>query len=329
MMKGSTQTYKIYRKLGQGGFGQVYLAKDVHGVSLVIKKIPIDHEKRGTAFNEVKIMKNVSHNNVISFYDSFVSRRNMVIVMEYAKGGDLSKFIKRRYNEPFPEELIWNIFLQITFGLRYLHSMHVLHRDVKTQNIFLMADGTVKIGDFGIGRMFLGDDQNAKTVIGTPYYLSPEICSGMPYGYKSDMWSLGCILYELCSLKRAFTGSNVCEVVRKITQSPPDPIPFDYSNVLTNVLNNLLSKRPEERYSADQICRIPSVKTIIRDTFDVQGNTTKIFTEMHEKLEESKGSEEERTNLSPKRQNASGSSSSSGMKKKLEIKIEDHQILES
>ncbi|ELP95016.1 serine/threonine protein kinase Nek3, putative [Entamoeba invadens IP1] len=280
-------SYKIYKKLGQGGFGQVFLGRDLEGHVVVVKKIPIDDDNRDKATNEVKIMKRVCHSNLIHFIDSFVNRKNLVIIMEYARGGDLSRFIKKRMGEQLPEDLVWNIFLQINFGLAYLHSVHILHRDLKTQNIFLMADGTVKIGDFGIGRMLAGDDESAHTVIGTPYYLSPEICKGLPYGYKSDMWSLGCILYELCTLTRAFSGSNVGEVVQKILKHSPPQIGQKYSQPILFLVDNLLRKSPNERMTAEEITNIPTIKNIITDMFDMQGMTTMVFNETNFVVEES------------------------------------------
>ncbi|EDR29872.1 serine/threonine protein kinase Nek3, putative [Entamoeba dispar SAW760] len=280
-----SQTYKIYKKLGQGGYGQVYLGKDSSGRQVVVKRIAIDTDNREKAMNEVKIMKKVNHNNVIHFIDSFVNKKNLIIVMEYARGGDLSRFIKKRMGDLISEDLVWNIFLQITFGLRYLHSIRILHRDMKTQNVFLMADGTVKIGDFGIGRMLSEKEQIANTVIGTPYYLSPEICEGIPYDYKSDMWSLGCILYELCTLTRAFCGSNVADVIRKILKVNPPKIPEIYSSTIQMIIDNLLSKIASSRMSADDICNLPTVKIIINDMFDVKGMTTIIFDEMNQKQE--------------------------------------------
>ncbi|GAB1221997.1 hypothetical protein ENUP19_0088G0027 [Entamoeba nuttalli] len=285
MSQPRSQTYKIYKKLGQGGYGQVYLGKDSSGRQVVVKKIAIDTDNREKAMNEVKIMKKVNHNNVIHFIDSFVNKKNLIIVMEYARGGDLSRFIKKRMGDLISEDLVWNIFLQITFGLRYLHSIRILHRDMKTQNVFLMADGTVKIGDFGIGRMLSEKEQIANTVIGTPYYLSPEICEGIPYDYKSDMWSLGCILYELCTLTRAFCGSNVADVIRKILKVNPPKIPEIYSSTIQMIVDNLLSKTASSRMSADDICNLPTVKIIINDMFDVKGMTTIIFDEMNQKQE--------------------------------------------
>lgn len=288
-----TPSYKIYKRLGQGGYGEVFLGKDSSGRQVVVKKIYIDVKNKERALNEVRIMKKVWHNNVIHFIDSFVHNHSLIIVMEYAKGGDLGKFIKKRMGEMIQEDLVWNIFLQITFGVRYLHSLRILHRDLKTQNIFLMADGTVRIGDLGIGRILQGDDRNASTVIGTPYYFSPEICKGLPYDHKSDMWSLGCILYELCTLNRAFSGANVLDVVNKILHTSPAPILNPYTQLLKSLVDNLLSKSPDVRMSAEEICNNRYVSTIINDMFDIKGMTTVLFNETQLKVDETSKEEDD------------------------------------
>jgi len=117
--------------------------------------------------------------------------------------GDLGYHIKRKkkQNEFFPEPVILNWFLQICFALDYVHQQKILHRDIKTTNIFVTSSGAVKLGDFGISKLLENTEDAAMTVVGTPYYMSPEVCQSKPYTYKSDVWALGCVLYELCSLE--------------------------------------------------------------------------------------------------------------------------------
>jgi NIMA (never in mitosis gene a)-related kinase 1/4/5 len=101
-------------------------------------------------------------------------------------------------------------------ALEYVHGRKVLHRDLKTQNIFLTGNNTVKLGDFGISKVLENTNRAAMTVVGTPYYMSPEVCQNSPYSYKSDVWALGCVLYELCTLKHAFSADNLLGLVYKI-----------------------------------------------------------------------------------------------------------------
>jgi len=122
--------------------------------------------------------------------------------MEYCEVGDLASHIKlkQKKGEMFSEEEILNWFIQICIALEYIHGWKILHRDVKSQNIFLTKNNTVKLGDFGISKLLESTNEAAMTVVGTPYYMSPEVCENKPYTFKSDVWALGCVLYELCTL---------------------------------------------------------------------------------------------------------------------------------
>ena len=114
--------------------------------------------------------------------------------------------------------------MQICLALEYVHDQGVIHRDIKTQNIFLTGNNTVKLGDFGVSKLLGTAISNAMTVVGTPYYMSPEVCKSEPYSAKSDVWALGCILYELCTLKKAFEADNLLGLVYKIVMDPVKPL---------------------------------------------------------------------------------------------------------
>ncbi len=153
-----------------------------------------------------------------------------------------------------------NWFAQIMLGLKYIHRHNILHRDLKTSNIFLQENGDLKIGDFGIARVLDATLQNAETVVGTPYYMSPEICQNHPYSFKSDVWSLGCILYELCTLEHPFKSNNLLNLVYKIVHEDPEPIPQQYSGDLGALAGLLLQKMPEDRPMLDQLLQVDFVK---------------------------------------------------------------------
>ena len=135
--------------------------------------------------------------------------------------------IKRKLskNEIFSETEVFNWFVQICLALEYVHSRRVIHRDLKTQNIFLTGNNTIKLGDFGISKVLETTCANANNVVGTPYYMAPEACQSEPYTSKSDVWALGVILYELCTLKKPFEADNLLGLVFKIVSDPVPPLP--------------------------------------------------------------------------------------------------------
>uniref|UniRef100_A0A8C4PQ01 non-specific serine/threonine protein kinase n=1 Tax=Equus asinus TaxID=9793 RepID=A0A8C4PQ01_EQUAS len=145
-------------------------------------------------------------------------------------------------------------------GRQYLHEKHILHRDLKTQNVFLTRTNIIKVGDLGIARVLENHCDMASTLIGTPYYMSPELFSNKPYNYKSDVWALGCCVYEMATLKHAFNAKDMNSLVYRIIEGKLPPMPKDYSPELTELIRTMLSKRPEERPSVRSILRQPYIK---------------------------------------------------------------------
>lgn len=161
--------------------------------------------------------------------------------------------ICKEKDSKFPEELILNWFAQVLLALKFIHRFNILHRDLKTSNIFLQENGELKIGDFGIARVLDGTLHNAESVVGTPYYMSPEICQNLPYSFKSDVWSLGCVLFELCTLEHPFKSPNLLNLVYKIVHEDPGPIPSKYSPELQDLVLLLLQKRVSDRPTLDEL----------------------------------------------------------------------------
>ena len=218
-------------------------------------------------YNEASIMKKLLHPNVISFKDVFKDTKldYFYIVMEYANDGDLSKKIKTQKNKIigdkyFSEEKIMQYFYQICRGLQYIHSKNIIHRDIKSQNIFLMKNGKIKIGDFGIAKALTNTKNNATTIIGTPYYFSPEIINGEPYNYKTDIWSLGVVLYEMCCLKLPFESNNIAQLSIKIMKGKYDPIPNRYSKNMANLIKNMLNIDQKLRPNINEVMQSPLLK---------------------------------------------------------------------
>ena len=252
------KNYKVSKVLGKGNYGIVYLVLKSNK-NYVIKQIPLQGltlEEKNDVKNEVKILSEIKSDYVVQLYESFEENNNLNIVMEYCKGGDLEKAISDRKQVPFDENFIWKIFIQILIGLADIHHKNILHRDLKTSNIFLTRDFNVKIGDFGVSKK-LSNTKFAKTVIGTPYYLSPEIWEEKPYNKKSDIWALGCILYELCTFMHPFDATNPVALCNNILKENPE-IPKDLNNNFRNLIEKTLQKKMEDR---------PSCKTILNYNF--------------------------------------------------------------
>ena len=256
--------YIILSKLGSGSYGVVYKVEKMNDHNVyVIKQIPLDNLTSKQIYEvkqEAKILASINSIYVVRYYDSFEENNSLNIVMEYCNGGDLSKFLdeNKKTKILLKENLVWNLFLKITIGLASIHNLKILHRDLKTLNIFLTKDLDVKIGDLGVAKM-LTHTKFAKTFIGTPYYLSPELCQDIPYNDKSDVWALGCILYELCTYKHPFTAKNQGALIIKILKDTPSPIHSYYSNELQELIYSLLEKDEQLRPSCYDILVTPYI----------------------------------------------------------------------
>ncbi|CAF4884646.1 unnamed protein product, partial [Rotaria magnacalcarata] len=201
------EKYNRQKLIGMGAFGQAWLVQSkADGRQLVMKEIKISkmtNKERDDARKEVDVLAKMQHPYIVFYLESFEDAASLYILMDYCDGGDLHSRIKAQRGILFNEDQILDWFVQITLALKHVHDRKVLHRDIKSQNVFLMSDGTAKLGDFGISKILNTTCELARTQIGTPYYLSPEICQQKPYNNKSDVWSLGCVLYEMATLKHA------------------------------------------------------------------------------------------------------------------------------
>ncbi|XP_077964889.1 serine/threonine-protein kinase Nek1 isoform X1 [Gasterosteus aculeatus] len=253
--------YEKVKKIGEGSFGKAILVKSKQdGRQYVIKEIGISamsSKERQESRKEVAVLANMSHPNIVQYKESFEEGGCLYIVMDYCEGGDLFKKINTQKGVLFSEEQILDWFVQICLALKHVHDRKILHRDIKSQNIFLTKDGTVQLGDFGIARVLNSTVELARTCIGTPYYLSPEICENKPYNNKSDIWALGCVLYEMCTLKHAFEAGNMKNLVLKIIRGSYPPVSVHYSQELRSLLAALFKRSPRERPSVSGVLDKP------------------------------------------------------------------------
>ncbi|XP_064272071.1 serine/threonine-protein kinase Nek11 isoform X2 [Passer domesticus] len=259
--------YTLQRKLGNGSFGSVYLVNDrkaKQGEELkVLKEISVGNLKPNETVEanlEAQLLSKLDHPAIVKFYASFVERDSFCIITEYCEGGDLD-FKIQEYKDSgkmFTQSQVIDWFIQLLLGVNYMHERRILHRDLKAKNIFL-KDNLLKIGDFGVSCLLMGSCDLATTFTGTPYYMSPEVLKHQGYNTKSDIWSLGCILYEMCCMNHAFTGQNFLSVVLKIVEGETPSLPDRYPSKLNAVLCSMLSKNPSLRPAAAEILKSPYI----------------------------------------------------------------------
>jgi len=273
----SKHGYQQLRKVGEGSFGAAILVQDASDKEkdskAIVKMIDISRAtktEREDALKESKVLSQLRHPYIVRYRENFLEDGWLCIVMDYCEGGDLSDRIKRMKSQRknFPEEQVLRWFTQAILALKYIHDLHILHRDLKSGNFFLSKSGNLKMGDFGIAKVLECTAACAQTQIGTPYYLSPEICSGKPYAWGSDIWSMGCILYEMCATKVPFDAPDLKSLIRKITGSPPPDVPSQYSNGLRNLGKELLSRSPDDRPPASEVLKRPVVQEVVRKMLD-------------------------------------------------------------
>ncbi|NXN86342.1 NEK11 kinase, partial [Bombycilla garrulus] len=255
--------YTIQRNLGNGSFGSVYLVNDrkaKQGEELkVLKEISVGNLKPNETVEanlEAQLLSKLDHPAIVKFYASFVERDSFCIITEYCEGGDLD-FKIQEYKDSgkmFTQSQVIDWFIQLLLGVNYMHERRILHRDLKAKNIFL-KDNLLKIGDFGVSCLLMGSCDLATTFTGTPYYMSPEVLKHQGYNTKSDIWSLGCILYEMCCMNHAFTGQNFLSVVLKIVEGETPSLPDRYPSKLNAVLCSMLNKNPSLRPAAAEILK--------------------------------------------------------------------------
>ncbi|XP_032536815.1 serine/threonine-protein kinase Nek5 isoform X1 [Chiroxiphia lanceolata] len=260
--------YEIIKKIGEGSFGKIFLAKGkMDNEPCVIKEINLTKmpvKEKEASQKEVILLAKMKHANIVTFYASLQEKNKLYIMMEYCDGGDLMKRINMQHGVLFDEDQILSWFVQISLGLKHIHDKKILHRDIKAQNIFLSNNGRVaKLGDFGIARQLNSTMEFAHTCVGTPYYLSPEICENRPYNNKTDIWSLGCVLYELCTLKHPFEGNSLHELVLKICRGRFHPVSPSYSYDLRILISQLFKISPRDRPSISSILRKPFLQKLV------------------------------------------------------------------
>ncbi|KRX09722.1 Protein kinase-like domain [Pseudocohnilembus persalinus] len=267
---GSLQDFNFLNKIGEGSYSSVHkVIKKSDGKSYALKKVKLQGLKpkeKENALNEVRILASINHPNIISYKDTFFDEKSnsLCLVMEFAEEGDLQRQIDNniKTRQHLPESKVWKILAHCLRGLQVLHGMKILHRDIKCANIFISKDGNFKLGDLNVSKV--AKRGLVYTQTGTPYYASPEVWRDEPYDFKSDLWSLGCIIYELCALKPPFRAKNMEGLYQRVQRGVFERIPRTYSDELYGVIQLCLKVNPQMRPSCKQLLNNPLVKKNIQ-----------------------------------------------------------------
>ena len=206
---GNVRDFELLKFLGKGTFGAVYQARRAEDKKIyAIKKVDtrrMSTKERTESVNEIRVLASISGPHVITFFEAFVDADILYIVTEFATHGDLLGYLKNaKRSGQLPEATVWPLFIQMCLGVQSLHDKNILHRDLKAANVFMFSNSYLKLGDFGVSKVLKTGEALARTQVGTPYYVAPEVWRNKPYNNKCDMWSLGCLLYELCTYRPPF-----------------------------------------------------------------------------------------------------------------------------
>ncbi|CAM9178588.1 unnamed protein product [Ectocarpus sp. 8 AP-2014] len=256
----SIDDYETARPIGKGKFAIVYRAKrKKNGKTVALKRVSMSgmgEKFRTKCMREVHLLQSLDHCNIIRYQDSFLDNNELVIVLEWAAAGDLKRQVRKALERAvhFEERIIWGYFSQICGAISYMHRMQIMHRDIKPANIFLTLKGQVKVGDLGLGRVMNADDELAYSKVGTPLYMSVEVLGGGGYSWKSDVWSLGCVLYELAMLRSPFKSESLSlySLYKKISSGDYPPMLAYYSEELRALATGMINTNPDERPSVHE-----------------------------------------------------------------------------
>lgn len=268
----SLKDYEILEKIGDGAYSIVYKVKRLSDkLTYALKKVRIsqlkEKEKRNS-LNEIRFLASIKHKNIISYKEAFFDEnsQSLCLVMEYADGGDLLERIKlyQKKGSYMSESFVWNLLIQLAKGLKCLHDLNIVHRDLKSANVFLTSEGEVKLGDMNVSKIVKECLMHTQT--GTPYYACPEVWKDLPYDCKSDLWSLGCVIYEATCLKPPFRADDMQSLYKKVVKGEFPAIPKSFSRDLNYIIENLIQLNPNTRLTCSQILNLPSVVRHMKKT---------------------------------------------------------------
>ncbi|CAH6721810.1 putative G2-specific protein kinase Nimap [[Candida] jaroonii] len=278
-------SFGIVRKVRQKSDGKMFVRKEIEYTSM-------NSQERNQLISELRILRELNHPNIVKYcrHDHIISKKSIHIYMEYCDGGDLGQVINnfKKNKETVPEEFIWQVLVQTLLALHKCHygfdakkvnlfqteeiepsinsETVIIHRDIKPDNIFMLNSGkTIKVGDFGLAKMLTSQNDFAKTYVGTPYYMSPEVLMDNPYSPVCDIWSLGCVLFELCTLQPPFQAKTHLQLQTKIKKGIIPELPSIYSQQLTTIIKDCITVDAELRPSCFDLLQILPVRFLRKE----------------------------------------------------------------
>ena len=260
--------YELVREIGRGSYGCVYVARNRQtGKTYAVKKISVvstSHYERNCIVNDLRVLSAHTCPFIVAFKTAYYADDHVHIVTEYASNGDLAGLLRETKNAEarLSVDRVWNVFLQLCIAVTYLHNIHVIHRDLKPANVFLGADHSVKLGDVGVAKIMRSYMMYGQTQVGTPLYMSPEILKRERYDAKTDVWSMGCILYETMALAPAFVAHNLNGLRHQVASGKVnmESCEQNYPKLLCSLVPLMLSVNPRTRCPAASLLRREEVK---------------------------------------------------------------------
>jgi len=273
------ERYEKINIIGKGNYGTVWKALDKKtGKAVAIKIIDLENsgEEIDDVQKEIAALSKMSSKNVTRYHESFVEKNCLWIIMEYLGGGSVRDVIVSNGENGLGEDYIAIILKEVLTGLKYMHSLGQIHRDIKSANILLASNGDVKLADFGVVGQLTEDTQKRETVVGTPYWMAPEVILGKPYGYLADIWSLGITAIEMAQGRPPLSNREPTKVLFLIPRRRPPVLQGrQYSNALKEFVELCLQKEPEDR---------PTATLLLETTFIRNAKNTKYLTELMKML---------------------------------------------